>query len=95
MAALPDKMKKTESEEDDKFILPQLEDIAISASFAENNHSETSEKLDDIAALENQQPKHVIDKQKGVEQELQEKNIQSEECDKGKNYGTFRKASIV
>ena len=95
MAALPDKMRMTESEEDDNVIVPQPEDNVITSSFAENNHSETSEKLDDIAALENKQPEHEADKQKKVQEELQGKNIQDEKCDYGKNYRTFLKASVV
>ena len=95
MAALPDKIRMAESKEDDNVILPQPEDNVISSSFAENKHSETSEKLDDITALENKQPKSVVDKQKGVKEELQGKNIQDEKCDYGKNYGTFLKASVV
>ena len=95
MAALPDTIRMTESEEDDNVILAQPEDIALSSSFAENNDSETLEKLNDIAALENKQPKPVVDKQKGVEGELQEQNIKSEKCYNGKNYRTFPKASMV
>ena len=85
----------TESGRDDNFIPPQLGDIVISGSFTENNHSETSEKLDDTTALDNKQPKPVVDKQKGIEVELQAKNIQNEECDHGENYRTFLKASMV
>ena len=85
----------TESKEDDNVILPQPEDNVISSSFAENNHSKTSEKLDDIAALENKQFKSVADKQKGIKEELEGKNTQHEGCDNGKNYRALFKASVV
>ena len=85
MATLPDKMKMTESKEDDNTILPHFEDD-ITSSFTEGNDFEILDELDDIATSENKQSKPVIDKQKGVEEELQQKNIQHEECDDGKNY---------
>ena len=95
MAAVPHKMRITESKEDDDVVLPQPEDNVITSSFAESNNSETSEKLDEIAVLENEQPKPVVEKPKEVEEEYQEKNIQNEECDYGKNYRTFLKASMM
>ena len=95
MTTLPEITRMTESEEDDNVILPQLEKNVISSSFTEINCSKTSEKLDDDAGSENKQSKAVVDKQKGVEEELQEKTIQNEECYNGKNYRTFLKASVV
>ena len=95
MATSPDKMRMTETEEDNNVILPQPEDNVITLSSAENNHSKTSEKLDDIAALENKQLTLFVDKQKRVEKQLQEKSTKNEECDNGKNYRTLLKASIV
>ena len=94
MATLPDKIRMIESK-DENVILSQPENNVISSSFPENNRCETSEKLYEIAALENKQPKAIVDTQKGVEEELQEKNFQNKECDNGKNYRTFLKASMV
>ena len=82
MAAPPDKMRMAESKKDDNVVMSQGEDCAI----AENHCLETSKKLDNISARENEQSKNVINEQKVVEGELQGKNIQCKECDNGKNY---------
>ena len=96
MAALADKMRTTASKKVDNAIILQTEKSDITSNFAENNNrSKTSEKLDDIAASENKQPKPDVNKESGVEEELQGKNIPNQQYDEGKNFRTFLKTSVV
>ena len=88
MSTLPGKVKMAESKKDDNKILPQFEDD-ITSSYTEGNDFEILGNVDDIATSENKQAKPVIDKQKKVEEELQQENIQHEEFNDGKNYKTL------
>lgn len=75
-----------EYKHDGNFIMPQHEEIAITSALAQ--------KLDDIAELENKPIKNVIDKQKYVEDNAQEKNIQNKEFDYCKNIRQFFKPAL-
>ncbi|XP_028417224.1 uncharacterized protein LOC114541508 [Dendronephthya gigantea] len=81
MATSPNKMRMTESMENNNVIISQREESDISLTLAEKNRTGTSGKLDDTSARGNKQSKPVVNnEQKGIEVEHQGENIENEKC---------------
>ncbi|XP_028417232.1 uncharacterized protein LOC114541516 [Dendronephthya gigantea] len=83
MATSSNKMRMSESMENDNVIISQREESDQTLIMAEKNRTGISGKIDDISALGNKQSKRVVNEQKEIEVELQGENIENEKCHDG------------